>query len=1358
MPPQQAAPAEEFQHDRALRRTVIAAAYAALTIGSVVVLAWTAHSIWPLPAIPFLFQVKFNGGLAFVAGATGLFAIPGGRRRLAQASGLFMVMLSAANILEYLTGLGLGIDQAIVADFYAAGRPHPGRLYPIACLAFLSIGTALLLAVASKRLPSISLGALESLGFLVFSLGVAGLLGHMQPGALLRAWASFTQTPVLASAGFMAMSIGVMALAGRRRGRRVTLWVPGMVCLLVLVLDLGTPRGLVAGIAYIPLIYCSQWFTRPRTAFYFASIGTVLTAFAFVVNAPGTAAPWVAALNRSLAIAVLWITAALVYRRRISERALRQSEIQEAAMKNQRDAQTALLAAIVESSEDAILSMRLDGSILTWNRAAERLFGFKAGEIIGQSVALLIPQPLESELDFIVGQLASGKPVENFESLRRHKTGKEIPVSLTVSPIRGQRGEMIGASGILRDITARRVIEKNNALLTASIVASSGDAIVSEGMTGLITSWNAGAERIFGFGFDAAIGQPMAILVPEEKREEAGLILKRLRNGEAIQQLETVRMCRDGIRMEVSLTLSPIHDQDGRLLGVSHILRDITARKRAEEESLRMIDALRLSNKELDELASRMSDGEARLKAILDSVVDGIVTIDARGAIASFNPAAAAMFEYSESEVAGQNIRMLMPEPDRSAHDGYLARRQPTGKSRVIGVGRELVGLARSGRTFPMELTVTELTLHGQTFYVGLVRDITERSRQEKALRESKELLERAGSLAGLGGWDVNLETNEVHWAPQTCRIVGVDPSYRPTIEEGINMYLPEYRPVVAAALRKAMEDGKEFDVEAPLTGFDGRHIWARSVGVVEFAGGRPVRLAGALHDITARVAERQALQEANERAAMAAESSGIGIWDWDLRRGTFSCDALLHRIFGLEPGSANQLGLEFWAGRVHPGDRPAVEKALNDGIAGIKPYDTEFRIVWDDGSIHHVKATGKVTRDADGNAIRMVGTNMDITGRSLEREALKDANERAALAAESGGIGIWDWDMRTGAVQCDALMYRLYGVEPGAGVPFDLTYWRTHVHPDDRSALEQAFQDGIAGIRPYDTEFRIVWDDGSIHHIRATGKVTRDKDGVPIRMVGTNMDITARKRAEEESQRMMEALRRSNKELDEFAYAASHDLKAPLRVIDNASKWLEEDLEPHLTAETRENMNLLRGRVARMEKLLDDLLEYSRIGRKTDKRSAETLSGDQLMEEILDMLAPPPGFLVDVSSSMAGIEVNRMPIQQILINLVSNAIKHHHKKTGRIEVSVADLGPCLEFTVRDDGPGIPQQYHQQIFNMFQTLRPRDQVEGSGMGLAMVRKYVEVSGGKIAIESAIGQGSAFRFTWPKPARLQEASR
>ena len=248
----------------------------------------------------------------------------------------------------------------------------------------------------------------------------------------------------------------------------------------------------------------------------------------------------------------------------------------------------------------------------------------------------------------------------------------------------------------------------------------------------------------------------------------------------------------------------------------------------------------------------------------------------------------------------------------------------------------------------------------------------------------------------------------------------------------------------------------------------------------------------------------------------------------------------------------------------------------------------------------------------------------------------------------------------------------------------------------------------------------------------------------------GNVRDISARKAAEAERERLIEALARSNRELDEFAFVASHDLKAPLRVIDNASNWLEEDLADKLDAESRENLGLLRSRVRRMDRLLDDLLEYSRIGRKTNEQWRQVLTGAQLRDDIIALVQQREGFTITFDPSFKGISVTRMPLQQILMNLIGNALKHHDRETGKILVKAETLETTYLISVIDDGPGIPDEYREQIFKMFQTLRPRDRVEGSGMGLAIVRKHIDVLGMSLSVERAGERGSIFAFTYPRP--------
>jgi PAS domain S-box-containing protein len=224
--------------------------------------------------------------------------------------------------------------------------------------------------------------------------------------------------------------------------------------------------------------------------------------------------------------------------------------------------------------------------------------------------------------------------------------------------------------------------------------------------------------------------------------------------------------------------------------------------------------------------------------------------------------------------------------------------------------------------------------------------------------------------------------------------------------------------------------------------------------------------------------------------------------------------------------------------------------------------------------------------------------------------------------------------------------------------------------------------------------------------------------------------------------------LERSNHELDQFAYVASHDLKAPLRAIDNLASWLDEDVGDTLPATSREHLSKLRLRVQRMEHLLEDLLTYSRVGRRD--RAQEEINVNDLLQNIVDLLAPPPGFTVTVAPAIPLVHTPRAPLELIFRNLISNAIKHHDNPAqGRIEIQFHDCADCLTFVISDNGPGIESRFHERIFGMFQTLRPRDDIEGSGMGLAVVKKAVEHWGGTISVASVPGQGATFTFTWPK---------
>jgi PAS domain S-box-containing protein len=256
------------------------------------------------------------------------------------------------------------------------------------------------------------------------------------------------------------------------------------------------------------------------------------------------------------------------------------------------------------------------------------------------------------------------------------------------------------------------------------------------------------------------------------------------------------------------------------------------------------------------------------------------------------------------------------------------------------------------------------------------------------------------------------------------------------------------------------------------------------------------------------------------------------------------------------------------------------------------------------------------------------------------------------------------------------------------------------------------------------------------------------DQDVRPT-VLASIVDITARRRIEYEREQQRLELARSNADLEEFAYVASHDLKAPLRAISHLVEWIAEDIEVTASTETIDNLKLLRGRVVRLQTLLDGLLAYARIGKS--RVSFEPVDIAEVVRDVVAVLSPPPSFVVECEGEMPLLRTHRTPILVVLQNLISNGLKHHDRAEGRITVSMTLEKGVAELRVADDGPGIAPRFHEKIFVIFQTLASRDDVESSGIGLAIVKKRVEGHGGRIWVESnPPARGTTMVFTWKEP--------
>jgi PAS domain S-box-containing protein len=507
----------------------------------------------------------------------------------------------------------------------------------------------------------------------------------------------------------------------------------------------------------------------------------------------------------------------------------------------------------------------------------------------------------------------------------------------------------------------------------------------------------------------------------------------------------------------------------------------------------------------------------------------------------------------------------------------------------------------------------------------------------------------------------------------------------------------------------------------------------------------------------------RDALIESEQRLRLALDAGRMGTWEWDIQQNRIIWSPEEERLYGLEPGTFSG-SIDEYRDRIHPDDRERSLAEVQDAVARrARTHHVLHRIVQPDGEVRWLDSHARFLYAEDGTPLRLVGVSTDIT----DRREMEFARDRALNEVRSERARLYNVFMQAPAAIAvlEEAEHRFTVANP---LYIELVGGRKVLGSTVREALPELDGQGFYELldrvyesgEPYaarETLVRLdrrgagVLDDVYLDFVY---QPLEEEDGRVFGIMAHAVDVTAqvvaRQTAElraEELTRLTRELERSNKELDQFAYVASHDLKAPLRGIANLTQWIEEDLGDGVTGESKEHMQLLKGRVNRMEALIDGILAYSRAGRVRDRPARVDVG--QLLAETVELIAPPAETEVVVAPEMPVIEAERVPLQQVFMNLIGNAIKHNRRPGARVEIRAEPDGDCYRFAVADNGPGIAPQYREKVWQIFQTLAPRDKVEGTGIGLSVVRKIVEARGGQAWLESEPEKGATFYFTWPK---------
>jgi PAS domain S-box-containing protein len=493
------------------------------------------------------------------------------------------------------------------------------------------------------------------------------------------------------------------------------------------------------------------------------------------------------------------------------------------------------------------------------------------------------------------------------------------------------------------------------------------------------------------------------------------------------------------------------------------------------------------------------------------------------------------------------------------------------------------------------------------------------------------------------------------------------------------------------------------------------------------------------------RVAE--ALHSTKERFRIAAETSNDLVYEWDLGQNIQwfgDIDGLLGYDLNEFPRT-----LQAFVDSLHPEHAEPIMAAVHAHVQQGVPYATEYRMRRKDGTYHWWTARGMTERSADGNPVRMIGTVTDITERKRAEQALQDSEERLRNTIVEAPFPILVHAEDGAVIMSSKVWHEITGYSPDelrttgdwTARAYGVNQARVMDDIERLYSLTGREAEGEYTIRTASGESRI-WDFSS-------APLGRLADGRRA-AISMAVDVTERKRVEERLDSTLADLERSNKELEQFAYIASHDLQEPLRMVASYTQLLAQRYEGQLDDKADKYIAYAVDGAVRMQRLINDLLEYSRVS--TRARPPGTVDAEKTLDEVKKNLSATllENQATVTHDDLPAISVDATQFLQLLQNLIGNAIKFHREEAPHVHISARDLGAEWLFSVRDNGIGFEEKFAGRIFVIFQRLHTRLEYPGTGIGLALCKRIVERHGGKIWCESVSGQGTTFYFTIPKP--------
>jgi two-component system, sensor histidine kinase and response regulator len=929
-------------------------------------------------------------------------------------------------------------------------------------------------------------------------------------------------------------------------------------------------------------------------------------------------------------------------------------------------------------------------------------------------------------------------------------------------PLRNEDGKIVQWVGTSTDIDEQkksreeletRVLERSAELASAReklqgvLDSATHASIIATDTKGLITVFNRGSERMFGYSSAEMVGQRSLQILHLKSEIEARARELTENTGTPIQDFEVFTekarqglhderewtlVRKDGTTLIANLVVTPSYDLAGKIAGFLGIAMDVDARKKAE---------------------ATLRTSDERFRLLVDAVEDyALLMLDPGGYVVSWNAGAERIKGYRADEIIGKHFSCFYsPEAIEAGHPEAELRTAAL-KGRFEEEGWRV---RKDGSRFLADVVITAINddtgkLHG---FAKITRNITARKKVEEELAKTGERLTAIlnTSLDGIIFYEaVRDKTN----ALRDLRFALINPAAEKLMEQSATQLLGK---TVLTTFPNIALDGLfdkftriiqenlalEFEYHSQRTD---PPRWYRIAGVKLGDG-----LALSYTDITARKQTELQLESVAQRLGLATQALQAGIWDWDLQTQKVLWDARMYEIYGLPQGA--QIDYQVWANAVLEQDLAEAEAALQATIAGKSKGSGEFRIALPDGSVRHIQAAEGVVLDEAGQVIRVIGVNIDTTERKESEEALRLSEERFSKAFEYAPVGMALVSIDGRWLKINQALSDLTGYSAEELINKN---FQNMTHPDDLDADLSNVRQLLAGeIRFYKMEKRYFHKEGHLVWALLGVSLLRDKQNNPLYFISQIEDISEIKRAMSQQRDLIVKAQAAERAKSEFLAVMSHEIRTPMNGVIGMTGLL---LDTGLDAEQRTLAETIRTSGESLMGLLNDILDFSKI--EAGQLSLEELDFDlrKVVEDSLEIMAGQAqakgielvgGVGPEFSARIRG-DAGRL--QQVLTNLIGNAIKFTESGEVAVHVTVqaetaADLQ--LRFEVKDTGIGIPSETQAQLFQPFvqadsSTSR---RFGGTGLGLAICKRLAESMNGSIGVESHPGEGSTFWVTF-----------